>query len=91
MEKPLLEQHYKKRLLDISKHRDTRDLRDPQKLGELLLYEQQAWAKAGKPRPLGYIYDKATEAKLTRTPNYTANPTTLEKYGRPQDLPQTPF
>lgn len=62
---------------------DTRDLRDPQKLGEALLGMRRAFGG-----PLTRLYDQGDWATIEP---YTANPTTLEKYGRPQDLPQTTF
>lgn len=61
-----------------------KDLRDPKILGEELL----SLAKLAKGVPLSAVYDRHVHA-LEACPDYDANPSPLEKYGRPQDLPST--
>lgn len=64
--------------------KDTRDLRDPQKLGTLLI-ELTHHHNTGTLRR---AYDSTDTSSVER---YNANPSTLEKYGRPQDRPTTPW
>lgn len=65
---------------------DTRDLRDPQKLGEALLHERKNYGPGWK---LSTVYNRTGWLSIIEP--YSSNPSTLEKYGRPQDLPVTPF
>ena len=66
----------------------SKDLRDPKLLGEALLWEKSQYLK---PRPsLSQVYEMRADG-FVHVPNYSANPTCIEKYGRPQDLPPTPF
>lgn len=58
----------------------TKDLRDPTLLGEALLVLSSVRPNV----PLSSLADRAFPVA-----NYDANPSCLEKYGRPQDLPST--
>lgn len=62
-----------------------KDLRDPWALGLSLLA-----VKARNSKRLSGAYDSHREY-LECVQRYDANPGTIEKYGRPQDLPPTPF
>lgn len=63
-----------------------KDLRDPRYVGEALLF-----AKERKRRFCASDIADAYAHALSKCPDYNANPSCIEKYGRPQDLPPTPF
>ena len=63
-----------------------RDLRDPLELGSRLLFVRDVKGKLS----LSKTYDLHA-AYFERSLPYDADPGTIEKYGRPQDLPETPF
>ena len=56
-----------------------RDLRDPRLLGETLLF----WAENQNCKV------SEVHSSLVKVADYEANPSTIEKYGRPQELPST--
>lgn len=60
----------------------SRDLRDPKLLGERLI---------GLADIRGISLREVADSRLLAVADYNANPTCIEKYGRPQDLPTTPF
>lgn len=59
-----------------------KDNRDPKLLGEMLLTLSSLRPNVA----LSYLADRDFHVA-----DYNANPSTIEKYGRPQDLPETPF
>lgn len=67
-----------------------KDLRDPKLLGEALFKAKYRRYLVPRP-PLTFVADRLGEGADLRVADYDANPGTLEKYGRPQDLPPTPF
>lgn len=65
-----------------------KDLRDPHMVGFRLLSMRSYRGHLSLSEMLGH---EAVRNYISSAPNYDANPSTLEKYGRPQDLPETPF
>lgn len=61
-----------------------RDLRDPKALGMVLLFCQSA-------EPHGPSLSVVADNLRHPVVDYDDNPSCIEKYGRPQDLPPTPF
>lgn len=63
-----------------------RDLRDPQAVGETLLHIRRLDYSTGPHRmKFSTVYDLHAET-LQCAPDYSANPSCIEKYGRPQDV-----
>ena len=60
------------------------DLRDPQLLGEAILSLRERL-------PKGVLSEMLGEDVHLRVPDYNSELGPIEKYGRPQDLPPTPF
>ncbi len=61
-----------------------RDQRDPLRLGAALLVEAHAARDEGATVTLSQVYDLKRDL-LDASPDYSHNPTPIEKYGRPQD------